>query len=146
MSWWRASQTGSRASVRGSQSAGYSFHLRSRTLPPPDFDHAGLLHPGDAGALGAGQRVGLAELGGLPAVLLEPVQAELRVGVEVVLGQEAVDELQSGLHGHRRAVGFEHGVVPAEDRHAGADDRLRQVHRGDRRVQPFALAGHGIQG
>jgi len=52
------------------------------------------------------------------------VQAELSVGVEVVLGQEAVDELQGGLHGHRRAVGFQHLVVPAEDRHAGADDRL----------------------
>ncbi|HZL94009.1 MAG TPA: hypothetical protein VFB99_10205, partial [Vicinamibacterales bacterium] len=39
------------------------------------------------------------------------VQAELRVGVEVVLGKEAVDELQGGLHGHWRAIGFQHRVV-----------------------------------
>ena len=49
-------------------------------------------------------------------------------------------------HAHRRAVGFEHGIVAAEDGHARADDRLGQVHWGDRRVEAFALAGHGIEG
>ena len=96
--------------------------------------HAGLLHAVHAGALGAGQRVGFAELAVLPAVLLEPVQAELGVVVEVVLGEEAVDELQGGPHAHRRAVGFQHGGVLREDGHAGADDRLRQVHRRDGRM------------
>ena len=44
----------------------------------------------------AGQHVGLAILAGGPALLFEPVQAELGVGVEVVFGQKAVDELQRG--------------------------------------------------
>ena len=131
--------------VRGSQSAGYSVHLSRRTLPPPTSNHAGLLHAVHARPLGAGERVGLAELAFVPAVLLEPVQAELRVGVEVVLGEEAVDELQGGPHGHRRAVGFKHGGVLGEDRHAGADDRLRQVHRRDGRMLAARTFGHLVE-
>ena len=76
-------------------------------------------------------------------MLLEPVQAELGVGVEVVLGEEAVDELQGGAHAHRRAVGFEHGGVLGEDGHAGADDGLRQVHRRDGGVD--AAPGHFVE-
>jgi len=57
-------------------------------------------------------------------VLLEPVQAELGVVVEVVLGEEAVDELQSRTDAHGRAVCFEHGGVFGEDGHARADDSL----------------------
>ncbi len=113
---------------------------RRRTTRTPASPHAV-----DAGALGAGQRVGLAEAALVPAVLLEPVQAELRVGVEVVLGEEAVDELQRGLHGHRRAVGLEHGGVLREDRHAWADDGLRQVHRSDWRTVVACALRHLVE-
>ena len=145
MSWCRASQTGVRVSVRGSQSAGYSAHLSRRTLPPPLCEDAGLLHAVHAGALGAGERVGFAEVAFAPAVLLEPVQAELRVGVEIVLGEEAVDELEGGPDAHRRAVGLEHGGVFGEDGHAGADDGLREVHRGDGRTVVACALGHLVE-
>lgn len=60
---------------------------------------------GDDG-VGAGEHVGLAILAGGPALALEPVQAELGVVVEVVLGEEAVDELQRGTHAHRAHTGL----------------------------------------
>lgn len=109
------------------------------------FEHAGLADAVHAGALGAGQGVGLTELARIPAVLLEPVQAELRVVVEIVFGQEAVDELQGRAHGHGGAVGFEHGGVFAENGHAGADDGLGQIHRSHRRIRARA-ARHFVQG
>jgi len=73
--------------------------------------HARVLHAVNAGALGAGERVRLAELAFLPSVLLEPMQTELRVVVEVVLGQEAVDKPQGRPHAHGRAVCFQHGGI-----------------------------------
>jgi hypothetical protein len=50
------------------------------------LDDAGLDQAADAGGLRAGENVGFAVDPGLPAVLLEPPQAKLGVGVEVVLG------------------------------------------------------------
>lgn len=51
-------------------------------LAATGFDHPGIAHPVDRGALGAGQGVDLAEGAGAPAVLAEPVVAEQGVGVE----------------------------------------------------------------
>ena len=65
------------------------------------FDDASFFNAIDAGGLGLGEGVGFAKLAFVPAVLLEPSQAELSVGVEVVFGEEAVDELEGGLDGHR---------------------------------------------
>ena len=42
-----------------------------------------------------------------------------------------VDESQGRAHAHGRAVGFEDLGVAGEDRHAGPDGGLGQVHRGD---------------
>ena len=98
-----------------------------------------------AGALGAGQHVGFAEVALLPAVLLEPVQAELGVGVEIVLGQEAVDELEGRAHAHGRAVGLQHGGVFGEDRHARADDGLRKIHRRHGRTLVAGTLGHLVE-
>ena len=74
------------------------------------------------------------------------MQAELRVRVEVILGQEAVDQLQRGAHAHRRAVGFQHRGVLGEDRHARPDDRLREVHRRDGRTVVAGAFGHLVEG
>jgi len=98
-----------------------------------------------ARSLRAGQHVRFAELAYVPVVLLEPAEAELRVGVKVVLCQETVNELQGCLYRHCGAVSFEHGAVLRENRHAGADDRLREVDGRDRGMQPLAFAGHRIE-
>jgi hypothetical protein len=79
---------------------------------------------GFSGALRAGQDIRLAVFAGRPALLLEPMQAELRVVIEVVFGQKAIDELQCRFHAHWCAVGFEHCRVLTEDCHPGADDGL----------------------
>jgi hypothetical protein len=57
-------------------------------------------------------------------MLLEPVQAELRIGIEVVLGEEAVNKMEGGTDAHGRAVGLQHGGVLGEDGHTRADDGL----------------------
>ena len=107
------------------------------------YKHTGISHAVDAGALGAGQHVGLAELAFVPAIGLKPVQAELGVRVEVVLSEEAVDELQRGAHAHRRAIGFEDSGVLREDGPARTNDGLRQV---DRRYWGVdAAAGHLVE-
>ncbi len=59
-----------------------------------------LLYAIHTGAFSAGKNVGLAEGVGVPAVLREPVQAELSVVVEIVLGEEAVDKLERGSDTH----------------------------------------------
>ena len=71
------------------------------------------------------------------ARLLEPRQRPAAVGVEVafLLGQRLVeglvDERQRLAHRERLALGVEHLGVAGVDRHAGADGRLRQIHRRD---------------
>jgi hypothetical protein len=87
------------------------------------LDDAGRLDAVDAGALGSGEDVGFAEFSFLPAVAFVPVEAELGVGVEVVLGEEAVDELEGGAHAHQAAVDFEAGRTFGECGYAGTGDR-----------------------
>lgn len=88
------------------------------------FHRTGLLHAIHAGALGAGESVGIAEAALAPAVLLEPMQTKLGVWIEVILGKEAIDELKGSVNAHRRAVGFQYGGVFGKDRHTGAEDGL----------------------
>ena len=145
MSWCRASQTGSAGVGARVPVGGILGPLEQADVAAAALQHAGLLHAVHAGAFGAGQRVGFAESAFGPAVLLEPVQAELGVGVEIVLGEEAVDELEGGADAHRRAVGFQHGGVFGEDRHARADDGLRKVHRGDGRTLVARAFGHLVE-
>ena len=70
-------------------------------------------------------------------ILLEPRQRPAAVGIEVafLLGQRLVerlvDERQRLAHRERLALGVEHLRVAGIDRHAGADSRLRQIHRRD---------------
>ena len=85
----------------------------------------GVLKTADAGGLGSREYVGLPVGAIEPTVLVEPVEAELRIRVEIILRQKAVDQLHGSPDGHRRALGFEHGAVLGKNRHAGADDRLR---------------------
>ena len=104
---------------------------------PPRGQDAGLDHAADAGVLGLGEGLGVAEGAFLEAELLEPGQrpAGVRVVLPFLLGQvrveRLVDERERGAHGHRGAVRFQHAAVAGVDRHAGADAGLRQVHRRD---------------
>ena len=100
-------------------------------------EDARLDHSGDAGVLGRGERLGDTVLALGEARLLEPRQRPAAVGIEVtlLLGQhfveDLVDECQRLAHRQSFALGVEHAGVARVDRHAGADGRLRQVHRGD---------------
>jgi hypothetical protein len=93
--------------------------------------------PLDAGVLGLGELLGDAVLALGKARLLEPGERPAAVGVEVafLLGQRLVeglvDQRQRLAHAERLALGVEHLGIAGIDRHAGADGRLRQVHRRD---------------
>ena len=104
---------------------------------PPRGQDAGLDHAANAGVLGLGERLGVAEGALLETELLEPGQrpAGIRVVLAFLLGQvgveRLVDERERGAHVHGGAVGFQHVAVAGVDRHAGADAGLGQVHRRD---------------
>ena len=109
------------------------------------LENAGLLHAVHARAFAARERVSITESAFAPAVLLEPMKTKLGVGVEIVLGEEAVDELEGGADAHGRAVGLQHGGVFGEDGHARPDDGLREVHRGDGRTLAARALGHLVE-
>ena len=99
----------------------------------------------DADRFGAGQHVRFAIRAFPPAVLFKPVQAELAVGIEVVFGEEAVDLLQGGTDAHGRTVCFQHSGVFGEDRHAGANNSLREIDRGHRGMLAARATGHFVE-
>src|ERR1700678_4088980 len=76
---------------------------------PRSMKNTRLLHTLYTCALSAGERVGVAELAVAPAILLKPVEAELRIVVEVIFGEESVNELKCCSHAHRCAIGLKHG-------------------------------------
>ena len=121
----------------GSQSAGSSAGLQQAHLAGLGHQDARLDQPGHAGVLGLGELLGDAVIALGKADLLEPGQRPAGIGVEIafLLGQRLVEGLvdqgQRGAHRDRLALGVEHLGVAGIDRHAGADGRLRQVHRGD---------------
>ena len=68
-------------------------------------------------------------LGGVPHDVVHVHQME----EEYVLGEEAIDELQGGADGHRRAVSLQHGCIFGKHRHSRTDDGLGKIDRGDGR-------------
>ena len=100
-------------------------------------ENARLDHARDTGVLGLGKRLRHTIFALIEARLLEPRERPAAVGVEValLLGQRLVESLvdkrQCFAHRERFALGVEHFRVAGIDSHAGADGRLRQVHRRD---------------
>src|SRR5260221_13498850 len=75
------------------------------------LENTSIFHAVHARAFAARERVSITERSFIPAVLLEPVEAEPGVAVEIVLSEEAINELESRTHAHRRAVCFQNGGV-----------------------------------
>ena|ERR1035437_3995871 len=85
----RCAVVGARVPIGGILSPLEEADFAAAALEDPGF-----LHGVHAGGFGAGQHVGFAKDVFCPAVLLEPVEAELGVGIKIVLGEEAIDELK----------------------------------------------------
>ena len=98
---------------------------------------SGMLHAVDRDSARRGYAVRGTVVAHFHAVLFEPRDSEAGIGVEFapdsaqILVKLAVDELQSCLHGHQAVVGFQHGLVAAEDAHARADSGLGHIGRGN---------------
>jgi len=78
-------------------------------------------------------------------MLLEPVQAKLRVVIEIVFSEESVDELQGCPHTHGRSISLKNSRVLRKHSHARADDCLRQIHRRYRRLRVARTLGHLVE-
>ncbi len=118
--------------------AGILRPLHEPDLAAAGFDDAGIPDAVNSRAAGAGEDVGLTEFTVLPAVLLEPPEAEAGVGVGLAAGirevlvEFAVDEGEGVVDRHRGSVRFKDGGVPREDPHPRPDGGLGEIDGGDR--------------
>ena len=106
-------------------------------------------HHRDGGALGICEDLCLAILDVVVGALGIEVHAEAAGGIQTadllveVQIHFLIDDLQGAAHAHHRTICLKHPAVAAEHAHAGADGRLRQVHR--RNVARLQLLQSGAQ-
>ena len=87
-----------RASVQREQACARAVRPQQTQAACTALHDAGILQPANAGAFGTGQNVSVAKFASGPPLAFKPVQTELGVVIEIIFGEEAIDQLKRCSH------------------------------------------------